>query len=76
MEIKALINHKNPDTRRIWRQGVSNKLGRLMNGINGSTGTNMMWSIYKHKMPKDKKYVSRDELPTLDYKKRKYIASG
>ena len=36
MEIKALINHKNPETRKIWRIGVSNELGRFINGINGS----------------------------------------
>ena len=55
MEIKALINHKNPETRKIWRRGVSNELGRLMNGINGSAGTNTMHPILKHKMPKDKR---------------------
>ena len=26
MEIKTLINHKNPNTRKIWRRGVSNEL--------------------------------------------------
>ena len=55
MEIKALINHKNPKTWKIWRQGVSNELGRLMNGVNGNKGTNTMQPIYKHKMPNNKK---------------------
>ena len=36
MEIKVLINHKNPATRKIWTQGVSTKLGRLMKGVIGS----------------------------------------
>ena len=55
MEIKALINHKNPATRKMWRKGVSNEHDRLMNGVNGSIGTNTMQPIYKHKMPSNKK---------------------
>ena len=55
MEIKVLINHKNPATRKIWRRGVSNELCRLMKGGKGSKGTNIMHPILKRKMPKDKK---------------------
>ena len=55
MEIKALINHKNPATRKIWRRGVSNELRRLMKGGGGIKGTNTMHPILKSKMPKDKK---------------------
>ena len=55
MEIKALINHKNPATQKIWRRGVSNELRRLMKGGGGIKGTNTMHQILKSKMPKDKK---------------------
>ena len=55
MEIKALINHKNPATQKIWRRGVSNELRRLMKGGGGVKGTNTMHPILKRKMPKDKK---------------------
>ena len=55
MEIKALINHKNPATRKIWRQGVSNELRRLMKGGEGIKGTNTMHPILKSKIPKHKK---------------------
>ena len=60
MEIKALINHKNPSTRKIWRQGVSNELCRLMKGGGGIQGTNTMHPILKKKMSKDKKHYSHD----------------
>ena len=55
MEIKAVFNNKNPETRRIWRRGVLSELSQLMNGVNGSTGTNIMRPIHKHKISKDKR---------------------
>ena len=60
MEIEALINHKNPATRKIWRRGVSNELHRLMKRSNGIKGTNTMHPILKSKILKDKRaYFSR-----------------
>ena len=55
MEIKALINHKNPATRKIWRRGVSNKLRKLMRGGGGIQGTNIMHPILKKKCKNNKK---------------------
>ena len=60
MEIKTLINHKNPATQKIWRRGVSNELRGLMKGGQGIKGTNAMNPILKSKMPKDKKHVSHN----------------
>ena len=73
MEIKALINHINPITRKIWRRVVSNKLGRLMKGINESKGTNTMKPILKSQIPTDKRACFLQWVPTFDYKKKKYI---
>lgn len=54
IENKALINHKNPATKKIWRRSVSYELGRLMNCIKGRVkGKNTMRPIYKRNMPDD-----------------------
>ena len=55
MEIKALINHKNPTTRKILRQGVSNELRGLLKGGDCIKGTDTIHPILKRKMPKDKR---------------------
>ena len=54
-EVKALINHKNPATRKVLRRGISNELRGFIKGGNGIKGTKTMHLILKSKMPKDKK---------------------
>ena len=73
MEIKALINHQHPATRKIWRRGVSNELRSLMKGGECIKGTNTMHPILKRKMPKDKKTCFHNGWLTSDCKKKKYI---
>ena len=67
MEIKVVI--------KIWRWVVSNELGRLMNGVNGSKGTNTMQPIHKHKMSNNNKACFQDGLQISDYKKKTYTVS-
>ena len=75
MGIKALVNHKNPSTQRIWRRGVSNELQRLMKGGDGIKGTNTMHPILKSKMQKDKRACFHNGWPIFGYKKKKFIES-
>ena len=35
MEVKQLLNHKNPNIRKLWRTMQATKFGRLMNRIRG-----------------------------------------
>jgi hypothetical protein len=76
LDYQQLINHPDPEIRKIWQYSVPNEFGRTMQGVGKNrtkdkriTGTDTMKFIHKHKIPRNKKVT----YATLDYKKMRYI---
>jgi hypothetical protein len=62
LDYRQLINHPDPEIRKVWQHSVSNEFGRTMQGVGKKRteekridGTNTMRFIHKHKIPKNKK---------------------
>jgi hypothetical protein len=62
LDYRQLINHPDPEIRKIWQLSVSNEFGRTMQGVGKNRtkdkrikGTDTMKFIHKHKIPKNKK---------------------
>jgi hypothetical protein len=62
LDYRQLINHPDPEIRKVWQYSVSNEFGRTMQGVGKNRpkdkrikGTDTMRFIHKHKIPKNKK---------------------
>ena len=55
LEYRELIRHNNPTVRHAWQRSSANEFGRLAQGVGGRIqGTNTIFFIPKHKIPKNK----------------------
>ena len=54
MRHKDLINHPDPETRKLWTGGGEKEFGRLCQGYNETKGKDVLRFIHKHEVPSHK----------------------